>query len=73
MTILTVPHAQRTAQSVGRGVDVTLTNVRLVLDDRVVDDATIVVRRHRRSSRLGCSCPARCNRRARVVLPRGPG
>ena len=44
MTILTVPHAQRTAQSVGRGVDVTLTNVRLVLDDRVVDDATIVVR-----------------------------
>ncbi len=44
MTILSETRAQRTANSGGRGVDVTLTNVRLVLDDRVVDDATVVVR-----------------------------
>ncbi len=43
MTILTESHCP-SAVSAGRGVDVALTNVRAVLDDEVVDGATVVIR-----------------------------
>lgn len=44
MTTLTEPRSSTSAEGIARGVDVTLTNVRVVLDDDIFDGATIVIR-----------------------------
>ena len=43
MTVLTEPHVPRATSRAG-GVDIALTNVRIVLDDDVIDDGTIEIR-----------------------------